>query len=222
MKNFFIFLLLVFCFLFPPIVSAQTNIGFENGSTSGWTITGLGAAVVSSGGNDPLISTIPCVYSGGGKYSVRIGDNKNQKNIFDETIKGDGASLMQTFTVSTSNACFIYHYAVVLQDGGHDTSDQPFFEVKMYDKNNNEINCATYEVNANTADAIGGFYNYIDCSYKKWTSILVPLDNYIGQSVTVEFKVDWCKWEVHCGYATQQNPSHSYSSAGDFTVTLII
>lgn len=190
-KNYF-WLFFLYCILQLNTVRSQTNIGFENGTTSGWTISGSGAKTIMSGGNDPYFSSIPCVYPGGGNYSLRIGDISGSS--------GYGATLKQTFTVSTSNASFIYHYAVVLEDGSHNSSDQPYFQIRMYDKNNNEINCATYDVNSNTASTVG-FSKSGSYSYKDWTSVLVPLDAYIGQQVTIEFVVDWCVYNVHLGYA---------------------
>jgi gliding motility-associated-like protein len=193
MRKFYIYLPFIFCFFISFFLKSQTNIGFENGNTGGWTISGKGAATVLSGGNDPLFSSIPCVYSGGGSYSLRMGDNTGSS--------GYGTTVSQTFTVSSGNASFIYHYAVVLEDGSHTSSEQPYFEIKMYDKNNKEISCATYEVNSNTASSVGGFSSSGSYSYKNWTSILVPLDAYIGQNVTIEFVVDWCVYDVHMGYA---------------------
>lgn len=172
-------------------LKSQTNIDFENGTNSGWTITGTNT--ILSSGNDPNFSSIPCVYPGGGNYSIRMGDYKGSS--------GSGGTLTQTFTVTAANSSFIYHYAVVLEDGNHSKADQPYFQIKMYDKNNKEIDCTVYDVNASTSTNVGGFTQSGSFSYKDWTTVLVPLDAYIGQKVTIEFIVGWCVYDVHMGYA---------------------
>ncbi len=193
MKKFYLFFFILLSLFKFTVIKSQTNIGFENGTSSGWTTSGKGAVTVYSNGNDANIPSISRVYPSGGNYSILIGDTKGSN--------GYGATLKQTFTVSASNSSFTYHYAVVLEDGSHTTAEQPYFIIKMYDKNNNEIDCATYDVNANTAPSIGGFTKSGNYQYKDWSSVLVPLDAYIGQTVTIEFVVDWCVYNVHAGYA---------------------
>lgn len=134
---------------------------------------------IMTGGNDPVAgAAIPVVYPGGGTYSMRLGNGQAEDG---------GESLSYSFLVNSSNANFTYHYAVVLGGGSHSAGDQAYFRIRMTDGNGNPINCATYDVDATTAATIGGFVNVGGNMYKPWTSVFIPLNNYIGQTVTIQF-----------------------------------
>ena len=139
---------------------------------------------------------LPVVWPGGSGYAARIG-NMWQSLTAGGNGDGDGESMSYTFVVTPGNCNFTYHYAVVLDDGGHAELEQPYFKVKVVDGSNNEITCAEYNVDATTCHAIGGFVNLIDptygnINYKPWSSVLVPLENYIGQTVTISFITRGC------------------------------
>ena len=59
---------------------------------------------------------------------------------------GTSYRLNQTFTVTVANSVFVYKYAVVLQDGGHACTDQPFLISVFETCNNVVIPCAQYQV----------------------------------------------------------------------------
>ncbi len=140
---------------------------------------------IMTGGFDPIVggTTIPVVRPGG-TFSARLGNGQGYS---------DGETLTYTLTVNSANANFTYHYAVVLNDGGHSASEQPFFNIRMRDGNNNPIGCAAFDVDATTSQSIGGFTTVGSISYKPWTSVFIPLVNYIGQTVTIEFITRDCK-----------------------------
>ncbi len=207
--------LLLFLILICFSSFSQNNLDFENGNTSGWTLSGFGT--ITNSGTDASVG-IQKVYSGSGNYSFCLGNSPTSTAYTLE---------YKNYTVTNNNASFIYHYAVVLNDGGHSVSDQPYFDIYIYDKNNNKIQCATYEVNATTASTIGFSTSAGGYLYKDWTSVLVPLDAYIGQTVTIHFETRWCVAAVHCGYAyldCEANPfeivSSSPSSCGGQSFTL--
>lgn len=122
-----------------------------------------------------------------GAYSVRLGNATAGSNSGGETIS-------YQFTVNASNANFTYHYAVVLNDGGHSSDEQPLFKISMTDGGGNAITCATYDVNASSAPSIGGFINPSgNIFYKPWSSVFIPLNNYIGQTVRITFETGDCR-----------------------------
>ena len=135
---------------------------------------------IMTGGNDPIAGAgIPVVYPGGGTYSMRLGNAQAEDG---------GESVSYSFVVTPTNCNFTYHYAVVINDGGHPANESPFFQIRMTDGNGNSIDCATYDVDATTAPTIGGFVNLPgDVFYKPWTSVFIPLNNYMGQNVTIQF-----------------------------------
>ena len=185
------------CSATNPLYTTGFNQGPNNNSVSDSAHEYNQVITTAAGGLDPNITTIggslPVVYPGGSGFSARIGSMwqglmANSNNI------GDGETVSYTFLVTPANSSFIYHYAVVLNDGGHNPGEQPYFSVKMTDSSNNPIPAAAYEADATTAQALGG-YNYNAGAYlywKPWSSVLVPLSAYLGQTVTITFTTRGC------------------------------
>ncbi len=162
--------------------------------------TGTNQVTITSGaGVDPIAGAlIPVVCPTGGNYSCMIGDgprNGAQMGI-----------LQQSFMVTAANANFIYMYAVVLENPSHIYYEQPYFNVQMLDQNGNPIpNCGNYSVVS--GPSLPGFkaiYYAPDadtCYCKPWTTVFVPLQNYIGQCITIKVTTSDCALGGHFGYA---------------------
>jgi gliding motility-associated-like protein len=199
-----------------------TNMDFETGDFTGWTGF-IGDNTVSSNGplqniqngffsngTNALVTDnlarhtimanpgagtdacggFSCVYPGG-NYSVRLGNSYANYQ---------GEAIEQTFTVGAGNTSFTYNYAVVLNDGGHSSGEQPYFRIEMYDQSGNLIPCAQYYVEA--SGTIPGFVNCgVGTSYKPWTTVNADLTNYLTQSVTIRFTAAGCIYAGHYGYA---------------------
>lgn len=202
---------------FTPVIPQPscTNIGFNSNNFTGWFgTTGLstrsyigsltpnydatalgivnGRHTIMTGGIDPC-GGFPRVDPLGGPYSVRLGD---------ANVNSQAEQLTQTFMVSTSNNSFTYRYAVVFEDPGHTSNEQPFFRALLRDQNGNVIPCSEFVVSA--AGNLPGFFNSPNClgvRYKPWSTVNVDLDNYIGQAVTAEFTTGDCAQGAHYGYA---------------------
>ena len=202
---------------FTPITPQPscTNIGFNSNNFNGWFgTTGLstrayigaptpnynpsalgivnGRHTIMSGGNDPCAG-FPRVDPLGGPFSVRLGNNN---------VNSEAERLTQTFMVTPSNNSFTYRYAVVFEDPGHTSNEQPFFRALLRDQNGNIIPCSEFVVSA--AGNLPGFFNSPTCTgvrYKPWSTVNVDLDNYIGQQVTAEFTTGDCAQGAHYGYA---------------------
>lgn len=150
------------------------NIGAVNQSA---TSTPEKNHFIMTGGNDPIAgAAIPVVFQG--TYSMRLGNAQAEDG---------GETIKYSFVVNNSNVNFTYHYAVVLGGGSHGPGDQAYFKIRMTDGSGNPIGCATYDVDATTAGSVGGFVNAGGNMYKPWSSVFIPLNNYIGQTVTIEF-----------------------------------
>jgi gliding motility-associated-like protein len=200
------------------------NEGFEDGTLNGWKpsdakacqsptpcnvnfLTSTRIKVVNKSMTDPYIPTLSVVDPTGGNFSVRMEDYQN----------GGNASIMrQIFNVSATNNIFTYRYAAVLEDPQKDhlDSERPYFKVRMYDQNGDIIPCATYTVIAKPP--IENFTHvtlpvpknqpvqrndpFMELYYRDWTTVSIPLVNYVGQNVTVEFIVSDCSKGGHMGY----------------------
>ena len=205
----------------PPPLSTQpacTNIGFEDGNLNGWRLSygchvesgtsgasmphftptifdnSSNQAMITTSGNDPLAG-FPMVSPspGMGSYSVRLGDGDQGGAV--------GVCLEQKFSVTSSNALFLYNYAVVINGGiSHPANEQPFFKVDIYDCNGNIIPCGQYLV-------VGGLnsgFTQIGTSskyFKNWTPVFVDLTPYIGSCITVKYSVADCSLGAHFCYA---------------------
>lgn len=203
------------------VQQACTNIDFEQGNYTGWTktsgnINGVtlpcntcantpgGVANITSAGT--TFSNLwtngidnctgqPVVAPGGGNFSLCL-NNK--------TAGGKMQKIQQTFTVSNTNNIFTFQYLAVLQTGGtsHTSSQQPYFQVRVLDQNNNIIPCTNYYAAA--TGSISG-WSPGSCSsgvsYKGWVTITIDLTAYLNTNVTIEYVVSDCNLGGHWGYA---------------------
>ncbi|NTW32059.1 MAG: PKD domain-containing protein [Bacteroidetes bacterium] len=190
--------LFILLFLFYFNSQAQTNLDFETGTLSGWTITGN--VLLVSADND-FYGGYP-VSAPGGNYSVRIGSTMNTAP----------SSISQTFTVTNSNPFFTYKYAMDLLGYPHGPENAARILVNVLDNSGNPIPCAHYEVFA-AEGGPPGFQtstrplesnNIGECcyaiSYLPWTTVSMDLSPYIGQSVTISISCVWCVYDVDWAY----------------------
>lgn len=151
------------------------------------------------------------VVAPGGQHSVMIGNNESMSN---------SEEVIYSFTVDAAKPLFVYQYAVVLEDPGHDIEHQPFLEVTAYDLTigNNYgqiIDCSMFKVvpTPNLANAVPGFqtfpglknyngkYSVYGGVYKDWSSNYIDLHQFVGKNVAVVFKTADCALGLHFGYA---------------------
>jgi len=193
------------------------NIGFEQGTTSGWvittgTVTNSGTQVVYanetagiyanghvvtklSDGNDPRITAeaIPMV-APGSNYSLRLG-NTSQGGRFDRA--------KTSFIVGQDNTLFQYKFAILLENptNDHEPYQKPGFNVKIYDARGNAIACSNYDIQLEAANTVDGFKSQGDLQYRNWTTGAMDLRDYIGEAITVEVTTHGCTKRRHVGYA---------------------
>ncbi|TXC76244.1 PKD domain-containing protein [Luteibaculum oceani] len=161
--------------------------------------------LMNAGGYDPVVGQNKLRTTGpiGERYAARIG-NRNSGYQADV--------LYYEFTVTPETKNFFYYYAVVFNDPSHNVNQQPFFGVEMVAIDDNgietEIQCAAYEVRADPNDpTFQETYDHVRNStsttirWKDWTLVTVPLDNFMGQDVRIEFTTKDCDQGGHYGYA---------------------
>lgn len=189
----------------------QPNIGFETGTTDYWKFDtgrccpiGLGPITypiadrhtITTGTDLDPFGHFPIVSPYGGKYSMRLGNS----NVGGEA---EGATYFVHVPTGTTNYSIIYHYAIVLNDGGHEPEEQPRFLVNVYDSSTNTpITCAQflYVASSNlpgfkTSDSQYSVY------YRPWTTGSIDLSGYEGKTVSIVFSTGDCSQGGHFGYA---------------------
>ena len=200
-------ILLVFSAQVYSQSSSCPNSDFEDGTLSGWqgqtgnccpiftSPSGIvpGRHTIMSGtGTDPNTCNMVHVVSPGGLYSARVGN---------DSTGGEAETLSYRITVTPTSSLFIYKYAVVLQEPGHDPADQPRFQVRVLNSSGALIDpvCGQYTVVA--APGLAGFQTCEDVLYRDWTTVGLNLDAYMGQTLTIEFETGDCALGAHFGYA---------------------
>ncbi|MDF2450245.1 MAG: hypothetical protein K0R26_2749, partial [Bacteroidota bacterium] len=196
----------------PGVQAPCTNPGFETGTLAGWTavegpnnnsqtMAGCCAAattqaVIVGPGPDPNVPAVQMVPPGGGNFALRLGQTNTG---------GKSYRVNQTFTVTAANSVFVFKYAVILQDGTHSCSEQPFFNVKFETCDNVVIPCAQFQASAYGSGCTSGDPSFVSSGswlYKDWVTRSFDLSSYIGQCVNIEFTVGGCvaSQGAHPGY----------------------
>jgi hypothetical protein len=189
------------------------NADFENGTLDYWeggygfpgnpsSIMGFnqdadnslsGNHTLMTSGYDPRVggTLIPRVYDEG-SISLRLGNES--PNYGSEVIS-------KTFLVNSNTSGVQYHFASVVEATGHAPADQPFFRVKAFDENNAIIPFGSFEVSESALPTLTGFVNSSGLIYNTWQTHLLPLGDYVGQEVRIEFVTADCGLIGHFGYA---------------------
>ncbi len=225
------FILSLTFFGYLPVAAQQSscpNADFELNSFAGWsgttgtccpinsTFPGIvpGRHTIMTGpGTDPNTNNQLSVVAPGGNFSVRLGN---------DFANYQAEQLRYSFLVTPQTALFIYRYAVVLQDPGHDPGDQPRFEIRVFDQNGDiDSVCGMYSVVA--AAGIPGFQTIVDpldstntVHWKNWTSVGIDLTSKMGSVITIEFSTGDCNLGAHYGYAYIDCMCFEFNVRSDF------
>ncbi|MGB0167286.1 MAG: hypothetical protein ACPF8V_10580 [Luteibaculum sp.] len=118
-----------------------------------------GRHVVTSAGTKDPFSNIQVNNPFTGRFSIRLGNSKAE---------AQAERMTYTYKIDQSSTFLTYYYAVVFQDPGHAKEKQPYFRVRVFRENGEEINCGFFESYA--GDGTAGFKNGVSGTlYKDWT-----------------------------------------------------
>jgi len=128
----------------------------------------------------------------GEKFSVRLGNDE---------VDSQAEQLRYSIDVTEETNLFIYKYAVVLEDPGHDSVDQPNFTIEVADNSGNVIDpvCGYYFVYAH--QGMPTWHTCGEVIWKDWTTVGIDLTQYIGQTISIIFTTRDCSIGGHFGYA---------------------
>lgn len=220
-------LLLAVVFLFTANAYSQcpANIDFEQGDFTGWQCyiqdgyTGGPPSPLPSAaipGRHDIITAatmptrdpygnFPVLCPNGSGYSARIGHTTTGGQMVDK--------ISYTFTIPANQNTFtlIYHYALVLNDGGsnHNSSNQPIFIIQSRDITNG-VNLPCQLADINVATNLPGFFTSVNTApngslvkCRTWAAGSLNLDGYAGRTIEISFTVTGCGLGggTHFGYA---------------------
>ncbi len=212
--------LMIHLFLFLCLQSfaqCPPNIGFEQGDFNHWecstgTISSsTGAITLQNSGpvsdRHALIKNsnaagvdhfggFPVNCPNGSGYSIQLGNSGTGRQA---------ESVSYTFTIpqDQNNYSIIYNYAVVFQNPGHASWEQPKFTANVFDVTNQDyIGCSSFSFAASSnlpGFQVSGSSDSI--FYKSWTPVTIKLSGYAGKTIRLEFTTNDCTRGGHFGYA---------------------
>ena len=175
----------------PPAFSAPSNPPpAPNGNTGFYLNDAASGDVPCTPGTNPGDPTVPKLAQGFGNYSIGLGEPQTPYCYAEQ--------ITYPITVTTKDTNFLFTYAMLMEDPGHDSANQPFFNVMMLDQSGNTIP-NSYFIYVSGPNMPGFYQADLACSfgatyYKPWTLRGVNLSPYIGQTVT------FVATNVDCGY----------------------
>lgn len=128
----------------------------------------------------------------GAEASVRLGNR---------LVQSGSESITYCLRIDTNiYSMLLLHYAAVLQNAGHNSSDNPRFMLEILDSNDHVIDpdCGVIDFIASTEL---GWTNYLGTLWKDWTAFGLDLTPYHGQEIHVRFSTRDCLQGAHYGYA---------------------
>lgn len=216
------FCLLAFLLLcnksFGQVSLCPPNIDFKMGNFTNWeclsgTVSGIGGVNTITwifSGPDPNRHQIIPVNSQQrdqyGNFPVHSPNATTPSVKLGSTTAGheaDGLSYTFTIPASATKFSLLYQYAVVLQNPGHQTHEQPRFRARIIDvATDQEVNCVSFDFTS--SGSLPGFtVSQVSSSviYKDWSAVSVDLSSYAGSTIRLEFITSDCVFQEHFGYA---------------------
>lgn len=231
MKNYRVcFLLFVWGFISSECLAQENahpfdceaeNWGFESGTLDGWN--SAGSVYLIDSGTDPY-GGFPWLYPEGGEYSVKL--SSDTFNVFDDGQNFTGADyarLSRQIQVPPAGTTFLsFHFAMCTFNFPHLAEEASRFTVRFLDQDSTELACPSYscfysaDLGAQgvssfqqtafpatyyNPNAVGDGSDTTRVTYSVWNDVTLDLSGYAGQSITIEFGIDWCMYGVDWSYA---------------------
>lgn len=155
---------------------------------------------ITSGSGTSLYGGFPVVFPDGGKYSFRLG---RELGSGPDGFYGDIVSYNVHVPSWDTNFAIVYNFALVITDPGHSPEGQPKFMIRTRDSATKELlPCGQHKY---VAGSLPGFIrSALDYSvfYKPWATGIIPLGDYTGKTITIDFIRENCyaSFHVSCGY----------------------
>jgi gliding motility-associated-like protein len=192
------------------------NIDFENGDFTNWQcytgiVQDIGTTnVITMTPSPPTVlrhkiipststsmdayGNFPVVCPNGSGNSVLLGNNQTGS-------QAERISYTFTIPAGVNEYSITYWYAVVFQNPGHQTFQQPRFQAKVY-ADGVATTCASFDFTSTAG--LPGFHvstNLNNVLYKEWSPVSINLSGNAGKTIMLEFTTVDCTEGGHFGYA---------------------
>jgi len=193
----------------PGTQATCTNIDFESGNTSGWTVTGDNA-ITSGAGLDPF-GGFPVVHPGG-NFSLQLSNNNLATSNF-------SSSATRVISVSAGNTFFNLHFAMDILDFPHDQASAATLTIQFFNSSGTllpcpQFLCEYYLDGAGNPQAVGvsnfqqtagspgvnlGGQTY-PVTYAPWQTVAMDLTSFVGTNITCVVTCKWCIYDYDWAY----------------------
>ncbi len=192
------------------------NIGFEKNGLSGWN---LSYGELEEGTSRPVFVNEITSFTNDQHMLVTrsqgLDANVSEENIPKVIVPGNNALRLGNTsnggTFSKASTQFVvkpwmtslqYAFAVVLQndEGNHTPSEKPGFSLKITKAGGESLTCGEFDVQLST-DPNSGFKSEGEIVYRNWTTGIIDLTPFIGQTLRIDLQVFGCTGRRHFGYA---------------------
>ena len=157
---------------------------------------------VSTGTN--VLKKIPSGYSSSSQINCAQNNSNTNKLSYD-------------LSVTSQNCNITFNYALVFESPGHSGYENPFFIIEVRNINSDSSDGGLINPNAKFV-VIGGWsasagWNTIgNVNWKNWSQVSMNLQDYIGQTVRINYILASCTYGGHFGYGyvtTKVNPIYN-------------
>ena len=207
--------------------ACNANLNFANGTTSGWTITGVGQ-VVSSTPMNPVLDTFGLfpVAPPGGTYALRLGNWYPVAIAEFPTWQYQRSEAQNTFFIPASNPILNLQFAFdILAYGSHTKCQAAFIQVLLTGPGGptDTISCGYYKAwDDASGTGTAGFqlskikglegtspvvapakpvFQPLGVKYLPWRTISFDLSSQIGKAVTISVTNSWCIYNIDWAYS---------------------
>lgn len=202
------------------------NIGFEDQNLSNWTQvigenTGAQVFDFQNPTNHQTFDYVTQSCDNDFEYGIDyFGDeyfitlDGNQTTCLNETtvFAGDHSLLMgnysagsdavaayRSFTVDDTTNFLEIFFTVALENPNHVIEAQPYFLINILDEQDQELDCLKFSAIA--GDDQPGWTSIGDVEVLPWQSRVLPLEAYIGQTLTIQVIIADCAYSAHFAQA---------------------
>lgn len=176
-------------------------------NTISWSpITGQTASrhtiIPAAAGGTDYYGGFPQACPNGSNFSAKLGNETASTN---GGIGNEASGIVYTYNIPAAVPVFsiFFNYAVVLQNPGHLSENQPRFRASIRDLTTGQtLPCVTFDFIA--GGSLGGFQTSprdATVQYKDWTPVTLNLTGLAGHTIELDFTVTECTQGGHFAYA---------------------